>query len=1264
MYRRADAAGRQWGMAMQLTIYTPDREKLRGLDATSAAKYFRALLYADAGRLQLEEIRVSIDETNTADGGIDAYARQKAQAGGRGCRFFYQLKTGTTFKPWQDSHLKKELFGSGKAQPSKTLLGSAVKTCMDSAGVYVLVCFAHDFQDEKAKLAGQKLRALFNACGYSRAQVEVWGTGELAAMAERYPSLCMDLGNRSLDGPLMTFDSWASNADMGPPMVWSADLQTVAERIRCLLTGDEVQHVRIIGEPGLGKTRLALEALRGDERLSSAAVYAAQASDFQESRLFGELLKPDRQYEVALVIDECDERDRSSIYGRFKDRPGIKLVTIDHGPELSADQRMEVLQMPPLQDEQIRGILRSYVGKDASDLYRWAHWCDGSARVAHALGENLKANPSDLLRSPASVDLWGRFIHGYEDPRDAEQTATVLEHISLFRKFGFRHPVDSEGRFVASLTAQTDPSITYGRFSRIVGRLRDKRILQGDHTLHIVPRALHLHLWRQWWLGQGQTADLTSLLESIPESLKRWFADMLVYANGVGPAQEAIRRTFDASGDATKTVALVATEGGAGFLRALAEADPDTGMRVLMRSIGSMSMEEIATISDGRMLLVGALCMLAVHQRHFSNAARLLAKLAEQEKSTYSNNARGSFEHLFCLNDAPTQATPDERVALIRELFQEGPKKRDLALAAASELLSTSGHSRIVGVEHQGLQPTLMFWKPKVWGDLFNPWKQTLVMLESEVREDDLNWQRRLSGVLITRSGGLLGFAELQAEAIAILRRQLLFVGADLNGLAKLLLENCRRNYRNLPIWVIDELRSILEAMGTGPFERRFQRFVCFETWEEDHKAGPDGNEQDDPTPKIKVAELAREFLASIDAPDGALAMVLCSDGHRIDQFGAEVAKLAAARSDHLIIQTAIDNSQRAQAGFLCGYMRQVWVSAPKRWERMALSLLQEPAVDWRTKAALLSGVSMKVAAKAMDLAEAGKLNPAMFRLWTHVRKEGPQLTEQEFRDMLNRLLDIGTVTASRSALEIGHDWISFRRQSLDDTSLWALLTKTCRHIVELPYSDNDAYTWQQLATRYRRDFPLDDGKLFKMILSLAARTHVSLMSTPLEVASDIARSSPQAVWPILAKMLGKPAGARRLADWLAGDFNASSNDAPIAAFEPTAVLSWVESDPARRAPLVAGMAPKTLDQPAGALTLGLLERFGADKAVRSSLVVRFWTGVITGPVSVAHTKIRDTARRWQASATHPYVRAWTQELIDEMNASASQERIREERSF
>lgn len=59
-------------MSFQLTIYTPDGDKLRRLDATEAARFFKALLYADAGRIRLEEIRIITDETDTADGGIDA----------------------------------------------------------------------------------------------------------------------------------------------------------------------------------------------------------------------------------------------------------------------------------------------------------------------------------------------------------------------------------------------------------------------------------------------------------------------------------------------------------------------------------------------------------------------------------------------------------------------------------------------------------------------------------------------------------------------------------------------------------------------------------------------------------------------------------------------------------------------------------------------------------------------------------------------------------------------------------------------------------------------------------------------------------------------------------------------------------------------------------------------------------------------------------------------------------------------------------------
>lgn len=61
---------------VNVSIYTPDRQRLRGLGPQEATALFRTLLFAEAGRMRLRNIRISVDETNTADGGIDAFAEQ------------------------------------------------------------------------------------------------------------------------------------------------------------------------------------------------------------------------------------------------------------------------------------------------------------------------------------------------------------------------------------------------------------------------------------------------------------------------------------------------------------------------------------------------------------------------------------------------------------------------------------------------------------------------------------------------------------------------------------------------------------------------------------------------------------------------------------------------------------------------------------------------------------------------------------------------------------------------------------------------------------------------------------------------------------------------------------------------------------------------------------------------------------------------------------------------------------------------------------
>jgi hypothetical protein len=88
---------------------------LEQLDAASATRTFRNLLWCEALRGGLSPHKVVISlRTNVSDGGIDARVDGTPTVDSilvRGTTYF-QVKAGNTFKPWQRSLLKKELFGS------------------------------------------------------------------------------------------------------------------------------------------------------------------------------------------------------------------------------------------------------------------------------------------------------------------------------------------------------------------------------------------------------------------------------------------------------------------------------------------------------------------------------------------------------------------------------------------------------------------------------------------------------------------------------------------------------------------------------------------------------------------------------------------------------------------------------------------------------------------------------------------------------------------------------------------------------------------------------------------------------------------------------------------------------------------------------------------------------------------------------------------------------------------------------------------------
>ena len=192
------------------TIFSVNGAVLEQLNAVSATQALRNLLWCEALRCGLSPHKVVISlRTNVSDGGIDARVDGSLTVDSilvRGTTYF-QVKAGGSFKPWQRGVLKKELFGSPKAKPSREMLALGIRTCLQTRGRYVLATFGHDLTPEQHSKATSTLTELLKACGYRNPRVDVLGQGQLLGLIALFPSRALELLGRD-DLPFQSFDSW------------------------------------------------------------------------------------------------------------------------------------------------------------------------------------------------------------------------------------------------------------------------------------------------------------------------------------------------------------------------------------------------------------------------------------------------------------------------------------------------------------------------------------------------------------------------------------------------------------------------------------------------------------------------------------------------------------------------------------------------------------------------------------------------------------------------------------------------------------------------------------------------------------------------------------------------------------------------------------------------------------------------------------------------------------------------------------------------
>ncbi|MEW8059143.1 MAG: helix-turn-helix transcriptional regulator [Candidatus Thiodiazotropha endolucinida] len=1257
------------GLRLSSSPFPVRESELGSLSPGQATVVFRELLRCEAFAAGLSPMNVVVSlKISIRDGGIDAKISGLDSSNSlllKEGEVHYQIKTGSSFKPWQPSSLKKELFGE-KRKPNKRNLAPAIKDCLDAEGCYTITTFGHDLQPHQHTAAKKELASLLQQCGYKNPSVEVMGQGQLAGEIEKYPSLCLSLFGFS-DDAVYTLNDWKAETLMQNTLHLAEPHEKAINEIRSTVLDNDLQYVRVVGEPGIGKTRGVLEAVSHTE-IAPTVVYVPTGDDFQKSRLFKELIRSDRPYAITVVIDDCEDRDRASIWSSLKGKPEIKLITIDHGPSRSNDLAMRTLHFPALPDEQVKEILTEYIGK-SYDAQKWAEVCGGSPRVAHAVGENLKNHPEDILRPPATVPLWERFIKGNKaESTETKQYGVVLRHVALFQKFGFEVPVSDEGRFIASLVQSVDPSITWGRFQAIIQHFRARRILQGNHTLFLVPKALHVYLWRDFWDNHGRGFDFSGFMESLPSSMRNWFFSLFIYADEP-PAAKAVVKSVLGNEGPFKDESFLTSEFGPRFIRYLAEADPESTLQLIERTYGNWANDTLLNWQTGRQDIVWALEIIAVWEHLFQRAANVLIRMALAENASNSNNSKGTLIGLFTigLGWAPTQAPPILRFPLLKGLLQNTDIDcQKLGLEMAKGWLSTYGGSRIIGPEHQGLKPTIEFWRPSVYGEVYDAWRDVWRLLISEMAGRNTEIRQCYADTLIKSAHGLMSYKALSCEVIDTLF--LLAEDDDLNrkSLTHFVISYLGRRGRKTEESILRRLIELNEKLTGSSLWNHIERYVLHSNWDEDYVYENDEIVESD-GPKKRVKEIATKLLDEEKTFTGSIGSLLRSSGHRLPSLGYECGLIALSEQYDQIILQALSGSERESNGeFLGGYLGGVREIDEERWERITRQLLMHDETrDIGVECVWRSGLSENLIQNMQQLYVEEKLSSNAFNRFS-LRLASQKIPEHTFKSMIETLLSRIDDGAAQAVVFLVYEYYFDNKKAEPFPQDLVFRVLTCQVQEDQKHDTMYGYYWYQVGEEYITQYPGDSLKLLEALLSNFSNWDLNEGRDDIEkLASKIVEDIPDQSWQIISMFLeDNDTRCFQINHWL-GDpaFEEKGGHGPIRHIPAKYIIEWIKRDPKNRIWKICNALPKTLDDEPK-LTAMFIEEFADDQDVAGTIMSHFYSGGWSGPESAYLEKKRNKARHWSGKTESLKIRLWLDRYIDSLTRRIDSARIQEERQF
>ena len=1198
-------------------IFEIDSKKIGRLTDEQLTSLLNRLLIleAEAHAIPVNNIEVGLN-IRTGDGGVDASIRWSSS-----------LCSQTRFLPSSSVvfQCKAERMGPTKCADEVVSASGTLKplvaAALDEGATYVL--FTTDAANSKQKreriaAMRKKLAELGNPHSAS-AQLHVWSCEDIARWTNAYlPAIVyvQAAAGFSIVPGLKTWTEWAATESPRWPFQAAPSLTHVIRDIRGTL-GTPKSAMRLNGLPGLGKTRLVLEALSpfdGNAELAPRVVY--YDAEYSQTELTKHVVEWVRTgLSGILVVDNCPSEVHRTLQREVcVPNSKLSLLTIFSNP--SEDLRDTTkLVLKPCPDQELAGVVKEYTpGLQDHDANRIAHLSGGFIFFAYLLCDAYikRQGLDDVLVTP---DELLRFLWGPDAIPDDDALRTI-QACSIFESVDFNHGETGEAEAVISISG-----VESAQFYRYVQGFGRRGIIERTgRYIRVRPHPLALRLCRNWWEGVSPSLAL-KVFDSVPESMVDALCERLRMLDTMAEAREVTAKLCGATAPFGQAEVLFSARG-ARIFRALAEVNPESASESLHSIILATSLSDLREDRTPRREWMWALTKLVFHRQTYRAAAEVLTRLALAENENFSNNATGTLVQTFQVALPGTEATLSERADLLERLFDtEGLPTVQLAVAAADRALQAEFFTRTGGGEDQGSGPPLVDYEPASFDEIHCYWRRVLVMMAESVAKSRCP-------------------KELAAPVLAGRIRTFVRAGAD--DLAKMVIETAR-NWGMQP-WEAG-IDAVKDALRYDIGDADDARVEMAKAWIEDllpqsgdiagqlavYVSRPGWTDvaetagADAPSPQLKVKELAGRcandfarwapYLTSLFRGEQRLGFV----------FGEYLARNLKERDE--FVQVALkalnsDSEAPPNLSALCGFAHAVSLVEPSWTIGLVERFLSTPDIQ-RYSVEILANVSpdLDTLMRLVGLAADGNVDVrALERL--SFGQALSHLTPKEVSRLVEALSALSE-EAAWVALEIGYMSFFGRVEAMWPglrDALRALLMSGRLALVK-DHRGRDMHTWQETVLKLL-GVPDDDFAIaISTQLVSAAANGVSSFDLPEKVATTLLTSHAAAAWPVFAAaLLGEDAvQSWNLSGFLGRGLRGSATDGgfPLAGLDDDVLENWLHANAgaAERAARMLQLVSMNEDEMEWT-RLGRLfiDEYGDNERVLSSVSSNLMSGVSWGP--------------------------------------------------